>query len=213
MDTLKNVLKQSAKYWVVISLILMVALVFLITQTKADGFLWLTRFHAKPLDCFFTIYTYFGDGIFILGLVVILFFTRNKILALAALLSYCISGIFAQILKNTFPMPRPYVYFRDIGRQVYSIPNVTLTASHASFPSGHTASAFALLTTLILLFPKNKWNTIYILLTLLVGYSRMYLSNHFLFDVFSGSIIGIISGMIAYQSTKKILKFKPQLVL
>lgn len=210
MDTLKNALKQSAKYWVIILLILLAAFVYLITQPKADGFLWLTPFHAKPLDYFFTAYTYFGDGIFILSLVIILFFSRKKLLALAILLSYVISGIPTQILKNAFPMPRPFVYFREIGRQVYSIPNVTLTASHASFPSGHTASAFALLTTLILLSTKNKYNPLFLFLTLLVGYSRMYLSNHFLFDVFSGAVVGCFSGMLTFICTQKILLAKPK---
>ncbi len=210
MDTLKNAFKQSAKYWIIIFLFLLAALIYLLTQPKADGFLRLTPFHAIPFDYFFTVYTYFGDGIFILSLVVILSFARKKILALAILLSYCLSGIIAQILKNIFPMPRPFVYFRSLGKAIYNIPGVTLTASHASFPSGHTTSAFALLTVLLLVFPKNKWNILFIFLTILVGYSRMYLNNHFLFDVFSGSIIGIIGGIAAVELSKKIIAAKPQ---
>jgi membrane-associated phospholipid phosphatase len=210
MDTLKNAFKQSGKYWVIIAIILLTAFIYLITQPKADGFLWLTPFHAKPFDYFFMVYTYLGDGIFILSLVVILALVKRKLLALAVLFSYCLSGILAQILKNIFPMPRPFVYFHSLGRDIYKIPGVTLTASHASFPSGHTTSAFALLTILLLFFPKNRWNALFVLLTLLVGYSRMYLDNHFLFDVFSGAILGIIGGIGAFELTKKILNAKPQ---
>lgn len=210
MQPLKNAIQQSARFWVIILLILIAAIIFLLTHNKADGFLELTPFHSNPFDIFFTCYTYLGDGIFILSLAVILAVVKRKMLAAGIFLSYCLSGFVAQILKNAFPAPRPAIYFKSLGRFVYSIPHVTLTASQASFPSGHSASAFALLGILLLLYPKNKWNFLFIFLALLVGYSRMYLSNHFLLDVLGGATIGIFTGMLAYVLLQKILSAKPQ---
>jgi membrane-associated phospholipid phosphatase len=61
-----------------------------------------------------------------------------------------------------------------------------------SFPSGHTVTAFS--TALVLAYwCKNKlWGLPLLLLAALVGYSRMYLSQHFFEDVTAGSVIGVV---------------------
>jgi len=64
----------------------------------------------------------------------------------------------------------------------------------SSFPSGHSASAFNLATLLSSFYPA----LIPISFTTagLVAFSRVYLGKHFLSDSVTGSVIGILTGLI-----------------
>lgn len=67
-----------------------------------------------------------------------------------------------------------------------------------SFPSGHTAAAFSTMASLA--YTRKQWY-VTVPVTLWassVGYSRMYLGEHYLSDVLGGLIIGIVSGVIGH---------------
>ncbi len=75
-------------------------------------------------------------------------------------------------------------------------------AKNSSFPSGHTAEAFATATSLTLI--SHKW---YVALPAytwagLVGYSRLYLGVHYPVDVFAGALIGGGSAWLSYKLNK-----------
>ncbi len=171
------------------------ALFYVLHHSKAEGYLGLVPYHSKALDVFFTCYTYLGDGIFILLLAVVAFIRKYKWPGIAIIVSYALSGLLSQVIKQFFPSPRPAVFFRELGQSFHEIPGVTLMKSMASFPSGHTASAFALFSVLVFINPHSKWNTLWFILAVGVGYSRIYLGNHFLADVLCGAVIGVLSGM------------------
>ena len=93
-------------------------------------------------------------------------------------------------------MPRPKEFFAP-GQYAYFIDGVTHTG-FSSFPSGHSTSIFAL-ATLLALFEKNKkWNIGYLLGAVAVGYSRIYLGQHFLGDVLVGSFIGVSLAILVH---------------
>jgi len=73
-----------------------------------------------------------------------------------------------------------------------------------SFPSGHTMSAFAAST---VLFSMNKRIGIFaLIISSLIGFSRLYLYVHYPSDVFCGMIIGILLGNAAIVLFDKIEK-------
>ncbi len=195
MPTIKSCFQKTIHIWIAVGLLCVAALFFLNNQTKEYGYLLLVPYHSKPLDMFFICFTYLGDGIFILLLAVVAIILKYKWQGIAILVSYALSGLLSQVIKLVFPSPRPAVFFRALGKSFYEIPGVTLTKSMASFPSGHTASAFALMGILVLLYPRSKWNSLWLILSVGVGYSRIYLGNHFLADVLCGAVIGVFSGM------------------
>ncbi|MBC7654228.1 MAG: phosphatase PAP2 family protein [Oligoflexus sp.] len=78
-----------------------------------------------------------------------------------------------------------------------------------SFPSGHTVTIFAVAFTLITLYKKNFLvKYLLIFMAFIVGFSRIYLSQHFPIDVIAGSLIGISSTYISIFILSKISKVK-----
>ncbi|MFI5158013.1 MAG: phosphatase PAP2 family protein [Sphingobacteriales bacterium] len=127
--------------------------------------------------------------------------------AFLLLLINAITAIVAQIVKHIFDAPRPKLYFQNQFPHIHFVKGVDMLMLH-SFPSGHTVSAF---TTAVLFtyWAKNKfWGFPLLILAIGVGYSRMYLSEHFFEDVTAGSAIGTITTvcLITWLANKQFLK-------
>lgn len=71
-----------------------------------------------------------------------------------------------------------------------------------SFPSGHTAAAFASVTALKLSGEKVLWK-VSLVLAAIIAFSRLYLYVHFPTDVLGGLVVGLICGCLAYVISKK----------
>ena len=168
----------------------------LICCSKAESFFFINTYHNQLLDRFFTYYTNVGDGLFSIGIFVILLWKRKPLPGWEIVIAFLLSGLVAQLVKHFFQMPRPKTYFA-VGGYPHFIDGVTLSG-YASFPSGHTATAFA--TALLLsIFTKNKkYSLLFVLAAWLVAFSRIYLGQHFLQDVFVGALIGIVCSLTVY---------------
>ncbi len=155
----------------------------------------LNRHHSSWADVFFKYYTHVGDGIFCIGLgFIMMYWSRIKGALIIA--AYAISGILAQLIKNFgFPKePRPAQYFSGMMQHLHTVSGVELSQWN-SFPSGHTTSAFAFFA-LIAIWTKSPFLKFMCLVAAsLVGFSRMYLLQHFLVDVFVGSMLGSITAL------------------
>ena len=173
-----------------------------ILLNKTDGFYLLNTYHTNFLTTIFTRFTYFGDGLFCLATGILLFAFNKRFVSLMVLSSYAISGITVQVLKYFIIEPRPAVYLKDSSYQ-YFIEDVTLHNLHA-FPSGHTASAFALAAVLSFAAKSKTYSILFLVAAILVGYSRIYLAQHFLTDVLAGAIIGVLSAIICWVFFEKL---------
>jgi len=78
-----------------------------------------------------------------------------------------------------------------------------MLTSH-SFPSGHSASAFALCLSLAIILKKRVWQLAMFLAAITIAYSRVYLSQHFLVDIWAGSAIGTLVAAVYWQYEQKI---------
>lgn len=204
-----DVLAAAKPYWWLVTAIWLVGFGILCLHGTYHSFTKLVAFNSPLLDDFFTFYTHVGDGLFAIALALILFLLKYRRIAFAIVFSFLLSGLFAQIGKKVTVAPRPSKYFTDIVHQpVHTLP--VTNWGHTSFPSGHSATAFALLTMLLLFFPKSKWNLLWILLAFLAGYSRMYVASHFLDDVLAGASTGVFSAFICYIISLKIFGAKPR---
>lgn len=164
--------------------------------SKAAGFTWLRTGVGGSGDYFFKYFTHAGDGVFSILLALYFLFRKKMSLAFLIGVGFAVSGILVQIGKYFFAMPRPDPYFKALGQTIEGVSNVALLQSFTSFPSGHTATAFATATALVLMsrwWQKQWW--LAGCMAVLVGYSRVYLGQHFPLDVLVGSVIGVLSAV------------------
>lgn len=206
--TLKSLFKSNRIFFIGYFLFLVIAVFVLIFYSKADGFILINPYHSYILNQFFIPYTYVGHGIFVIGLAIVLFFFKRRFLSLMVLSSYFLSGIIAQVLKYFILEARPALYLKRTNYP-YFIDHVTLHNFH-SFPSGHTASAFAMAAVLSFSVKNKNYTILFLILAALVGYSRLYLGQHFIDDVSAGSVLGVFSAIICWiyfeKGFKRILK-------
>jgi membrane-associated phospholipid phosphatase len=207
MKKLSVVLSQNKIYFAALLTILFSGAVFLVFNGKEAAFISLNSYHPFYLNVFFINYTFMGDGIFALCLIAMMYFYfKRKQYALALLYSFLISGLVSQLLKNLISSPRPKLYF-EAGTYLNFINGVTLSGS-SGFPSGHTATAFAIATVLALMMKNKKWQLLILPAAALVGYSRIYLAQHFLLDVIAGALLGSISGVLAFYIAQNRVNIK-----
>jgi membrane-associated phospholipid phosphatase len=155
---------------------------------KKDSFLLLNTFHNKFLDQLFLSITFFGDGILAILVCLILFLFKKKHESLFLLISFVLSSILAQVLKNSFHRLRPVNFFHDYS--YHKLIEGFTNSVYCSFPSGHTTTIFTLATMVVFFTKKRSYHILALTLAILVGYSRIYLGQHFLEDVIFGAIIG-----------------------
>jgi len=136
------------------------------------------------LDAVWRAATYVGYGYLwaALALALILFGTKADHAAVLVGLGIIIVAVFlSQSLKSVARRPRPTFHRRGFHHQF-------LTS--ASFPSNHTAAAFAMAYLVVRLYPW--WPNVLVIYTTAaaIGLSRVYLREHYPLDVLGGAVLG-----------------------
>ena len=171
--------------------------------------------HTPARDIFYRYYTHVAEWFPYVVCIALLLFSRigDGVFASSAII---LSALTTQLFKHLINAPRPVTWFAE------HMPDVQLPLVEGvkmnywySFPSGHTTSFFAL-AFVVCVISGSRINrnirmtrtarmsrmtivqVILFVLAALGGYSRIYLSQHFSRDVFSGIIIGIGITLICY---------------
>jgi len=177
-------------YWYALLVLFALSILF----TKADVVLWVNRNHSDFQDYFFKTITHLGEGwIFIPVLIYTLFVRFSLSFAIASVA--LAHGIVCVILKRVFfaSALRPTeIIDKEL---LYIIPDVAFHSNY-SFPSGHTATIFCFVVFVSLLIQHRLASFILLIIALVVGYSRIYLLQHFLIDVTAGAFIGTITAFL-----------------
>jgi len=157
-------------------------------------------------DLFFRVITNLGDGLAV-TLIALLFLIWKTGNGLLLGISGIFAGVFTQILKHTVfsTWERPKKFFEGV-HELYLVSGVNNYSGH-TFPSGHSASAFALYFSIALLTPNKPLKFLLFLLALTVAFSRVYLSQHFLNDVYAGSLLGMCSVFLARYILQRMKPF------
>lgn len=184
-------------------LVVLVLGMILLMYNKAQVHLWLNAYHTPFLDTYFRYYTIVGEWIPYVVVLGLLWYKAGW--ACFLLTSLITSGLLGQLFKHLLVAPRPITYFATYYPDV-QLPLVkgVEMAKSLSFPSGHTISFFALFLTLCLLvsnLPVKRYvarmaETLFFCLAILGAYSRIYLSQHFAFDIVGGMVIGIATTLL-----------------
>jgi membrane-associated phospholipid phosphatase len=181
----------------------MLVAIYVASFGKENSFLYINQYNSPYLDTVFRFWTYLGDGLIWIPLFgFVLLFRRDYLVAVLSGLIIC--TILTQFLKKVvFPDDfRPIVLLSE---RVRTIPGYFMNRAH-SFPSGHTSTAFTLALLMAFIVKRDIWVYFFPLIAFFVGYSRVYLAQHFVTDVFAGMLTGIVSSCLAlliYEKFKK----------
>jgi membrane-associated phospholipid phosphatase len=196
-------------FWIPIVLFWIAALAAIFIHDRVSLHLALNAWHHPLADRFFMASTHFGGGFAVLALV-LLSLKKNRRLLLEFLIGFGFAITTVALFK--------YLVWPDAPRPSALIDGLKLVPGFKnddtrSFPSGHTTTVFCIGVSLAHYQSKKFARLFLALACILVGYSRIYLSQHFLMDVFVGSMLGTLGAIFGrtlvryFQANPQIQKF------
>lgn len=194
---MKELLAKTKVFLTCYMLFLIAGGILLLLMPKGDEIIFFNSIHTRFLNQLFYYITHLAEWpVVVFILIVGIFSSLGRGLVVAIIMG--LLAIPINILKKVVfaDMVRPSVFFQN--KVVLDfIPGLIILQQH-SFPSGHTASAFAMFFLVNVFVGDGKWGIFTFLVALAVGISRMYLLQHFFIDVYFGSLIGVSFAFILY---------------
>lgn len=150
------------------------------------------------LDKIMIFFTSLGDNgiIWIILLIVLLSGKKTRNKGVVLLITVITVFILTNYLKEEFHRVRPYEYMNFI-------PKVK-TSGTSSFPSAHSAVAFAVFG--VYYFYNLRYKYVIGVIALIIAVSRFYLEVHYLSDVLAGIALGLTVSYILFHVNEIILK-------
>jgi len=173
-------------FWITSIFIFGVGIFCQFFTAKVEATVWANAHNGHYLDIFFHFYTQVVEWpLLFISLGLLLY--RDWFSGLIAGIFFAFEGILVNVLKRFFNAPRPIIengtLFAAAGEVVHR---------HFSFPSGHTSAAFFGFGLLSCITQNRFMGILYAVLAALIGYSRMYLGQHYLKDVLAGESLGLL---------------------
>jgi membrane-associated phospholipid phosphatase len=193
-----KVLMRNRSFFIVYLFFFLTVSILMLTYRKAELMQWVNAHNSPVADLFFENITYLGDGAFAVIVIIILLF-RSFRFALMGIASFVLSTLVVRVLKEFVfsGSLRPLKYFEHSTWQYRIIDGLDIH-SYNSFPSGHSTTAFAVFCLLALLDERKSRGWFFALMAVVTAYSRVYLFQHFVEDVYVGSIIGTVSSVVVF---------------
>lgn len=172
-------------------------------------FQWIQSIQNEFLDALMVGITTLGNGgaVFIVIGLVLLISKKYRKAGLAVIIALLVMLLCNDLfLKEFFARPRPFNLLETdpekyaFWGKAYIYPELISKPTSFSFPSGHTASAFA--AAIALLWHNRKIGVPVTIFSALMGFSRIYVEVHYCTDVIAGVVSGIICAFIAVLIVK-----------
>ena len=172
-------------------------------------FQWIQSVQNEILDALMVGITTLGNGgaAFIAIGLALLFTKKYRKAGLAVLVALLVMLLCNDLfLKEFFARPRPFNLFETNPEKYtfwgkgYIYPELISKPTSFSFPSGHTASAFA--AAIALLWHNRKFGIPTTIFAALMGFSRIYVEVHYCTDILAGVVSGTICAFVAVLIVK-----------
>ena len=219
MNDTRNMLRRNALFLSLSALWIVGIGIALLVFPKAETHLWLNSAHTAWQDVLFRSFTAVGEWVPYVIVFLLLFYKAGW--AAYLLGSVAVSGLVSQGLKHLLHTDRPVTWFAKHCPDV-QLPLVDGVEVHRylSCPSGHTTTFFAMFLVLSVIATDyislraaangRKQRTektqnclvqaVCFMLAATGAYSRIYLNQHFLEDIFGGTILGLSVTALLYTA-------------
>lgn len=172
------------RYWSVPAAALILWATVTATQSDHALFLAVNRLSDYTGDTLWAGVTVFGNGFVIVGLTLPLVGRRPEMI-LPVVVAAALTALTVNGLKDYFQAPRPPAV---LPAELFHLIGPELTS--ASFPSGHTATAFVFAGVVSLTFGRLWITLATVALGTAVGVSRIVVGVHWPVDVLAGAALG-----------------------
>ncbi len=193
-----KILKDNRAFFIVFLLFVTGISALLLAYSKYDAQYLANGYYNTFFDYFFFYTSQIVEAIIGPIILLIVILTTNLKNGALMLIAYFTAGLVTQVLKKTIydDVMRPNFLLEDLRLipDYFELHNRTAN----SFPSGHTTAAFSMFLMLALISKNKSLGVLYAIIAVLIGYSRVYLSQHFFEDILVGSIIGVTVTLILY---------------
>ncbi len=163
-----------------------------------DEIMYFNPWRIEPLNSLFRVLTQLSEAWAYLIFALLLALYMRYRYAILVLLAGLVTLPLQYYVKDVIGTDRPLTYFEKMDRinDLVRVAGVELNSGQTSFPSGHTIGAFALYSVLAMIAGETRprFGLLFALLGASVALSRIFLVQHFLADVLSGTVIGLLIG-------------------
>lgn len=180
-------------YWTPPAVALILLTLLFLEGGNQALFLAVNRLSRFTGDTLWADLTILGDGTVALAMT-LLFVRRRPDVVVAVVIAALMTTLAVNGLKSYFHLPRPPAVlaagaFHVIGPAYHS----------RSFPSGHTATAFAFAGIMCLTFARPWLNLVLLAAACAVGVSRVVVGVHWPADVLAGAAVGWLCAAAAFS--------------
>lgn len=169
-----------------------------------------THIASDSLDPFFIIYSQIFEGWAIIFVVfAFAFISKQKMVcfAIAAILSSVLIYVLKDYVIGNIPRPTKLL---PLETYVHILKDRTIYKENYTFPSGHTAFAFAIMGLAAIITKNRLYTILYFFIALGCAFSRLYLLQHFFIDIYCGAILGYLIALFVYSLFTTVLAIKDE---
>ncbi len=186
----------------VFSVYLLAGALSFVWYRQGNETLFMDTHHTPWMDLLFVSATQLVEGVTLSIIFTALLFSKLRYLIIFAVNMLIVGAVVIWLKYGVFSdHMRPAAFFGN-SQHLHFVTGRPILSRY-SFPSGHTASAFAM-ALMLAIFIRRSWVSILLLcLALLVGLSRIYLLEHFWVDVYFGSLVGVTITLLVYIALQR----------